>query len=173
MKWSIPAYAGESGKIEFLEQVYPRACGEINRAGSTMRFGGPIPVYKGKLTHRTFSVVELVYPSVYRETSEIPAPLEQVPGLSPRVQGNKINFHRTSVLWVYPRACGGTACCARTIVSALGLSPRMQGNCDWAKCGRGMGRSIPTHAGKIKSQKKSRRVFPQKKARLLPIFFSL
>ncbi len=129
---SIPARAGEPNPLHVVAvhyEVYPRACG-----GTTFE--------------------------IYERLPEL--------GLSPRVRGNPIrirgNVPRTgsiparagepvsnlrpfSVVWVYPRACGGTALPSTRRPRSGGLSPRVRGNPGRAPGPGRDGGSIPARAG--------------------------
>ena len=90
-----------------------------------------------------------VYPRVCGGTPSQPRQWVAVPGLSPRVRGNRagtrrragscrsipacagepaIFYLRRSATAVYPRVCGGTEAGQRGRVRQLGLSPRVRGN---------------------------------------------
>ena len=91
-----------------------------------------------------------------------------LPGLSPRVRGNR-HFDqsphdlvgsipacageptkprcRVRYLKVYPRVCGGTAFTAKTCLTGIGLSPRVRGNQSFDSHLDEVDRSIPACAG--------------------------
>ena len=109
-----------------------------------------------------------VYPRACGGTSSLSMFAHSIAGLSPRMRGNPLSCCSTterwgsipahageprvrvsvgSVLWVYPRACGGTTISASGSPVTGGLSPRMRGNQgNRADAHRRTG-SIPAHAG--------------------------
>ena len=106
-------------------------------------------------------------------------------GLSPRVRGNRqlvpVKWRRRrsiparagepcptsrspSAIWVYPRACGGTALASMPIFNTDGLSPRVRGNPGPVQPGGDGAGSIPARAGEpaaARDQNHHRRVYPR------------
>ncbi len=151
---SIPAHAGEPPRRRRArppDRVYPRACGGTNKthASESVPLGlsprmrgnrsdrvergghdGSIPAHAGEPP--VFSLVataERVYPRACGGTFLSPHGDQSVPGLSPRMRGNRSNIRfrrslqgsipahageprratkKSSGERVYPRACGGT-----------------------------------------------------------------
>ena len=171
---SIPAHAGKPQRVylsRFATRVYPRACGETSefvqaafaRAGlsprmrgnrvitraSVQKFGS-IPAHAGKPAATVGRcLAPWVYPRACGETRRYGGTRLWLPGLSPRMRGNRgqpphAPLHRGSIpahagkpravsagaerLWVYPRACGETPAIERAHQRDGGLSPRMRGN---------------------------------------------
>ena len=190
---SIPACAGEPQHQHGRQQydgVYPRVCGgtaghrrpPAERPGLSPRVrgnptwyafrrrdGGSIPACAGEPRRRRDGQPGTrVYPRVCGGTTGICAKGVIVPGLSPRVRGNRVLYAfrrrdggsipacagepgpsgvRRPRCKVYPRVCGGTPHPAAGTRTRLGLSPRVRGNpADPAGAGR-IGRSIPACAG--------------------------
>ena len=136
LQGSIPAHAGEPLRLSGVFQhawVYPRACGGTSGWVSSRNSArGLSPRMRGNLG------------STYRlrrmnDSGSIPAHAGE-PSRS---------CCASILLWVYPRACGGTGSCDRHHRTIPGLSPRMRGNRlaapSWRRQ-RYRG-SIPAHAG--------------------------
>ena len=190
---SIPACAGEprsSSPEPSSSPVYPRVCGGtgIRRrtswtaGGLSPRVrgnpsvipglggpGGSIPACAGEPAWKWLSPgTSKVYPRVCGGTEYITATYADVPGLSPRVRGNRAGGAGHDAvwgsipacagepggagpggrgLWVYPRVCGGTGWPGAVQPRGTGLSPRVRGN---LVCALSYGRiagSIPACAG--------------------------
>ena len=129
---SIPARAGEpSAPIADRKgnTVYPRACGGTryipdNPPGQL----GLSPRVRGN--HSFMSILSKAIESIPARAGE--------PSLANDVRG---------LIWVYPRACGGTPDVSHREIKEVGLSPRVRGNLPGAGCkGRAI-RSIPARAG--------------------------
>ena len=124
---SIPAHAGEprppSGP-PWPRRVYPRACGGtlVDKVAQNVD-KGLSPRMRGNLAH---------YATAPADWRSIPAHAGE-----PRVC-----YRVCRVVWVYPRACGGTRMGPDNLKTSLGLSPRMRGN-------RRPARQSPTHMGSI------------------------
>ena len=190
---SIPARAGEP--LAYLElqrsiKVYPRACGgttcrQIHMycyVGLSPRVRGnqylqivrdtnqrSIPARAGEPSLRQPPVpARTVYPRACGGTLIKPSQPQTVPGLSPRVRGNRnIGYAarlgsrsiparageptrrtlRRTGAQVYPRACGGTSTCSVRPSMRTGLSPRVRGNLQQLGQELGRWRSIPARAG--------------------------
>ena len=129
---SIPAPAGEPCQMAFLfghVQVYPRACGGTIPARCWMMMGrGLSPRLRGNRPDATTDV---------DEPGSIPAPAGEPHHLDKICQ----------IVWVYPRACGGTGVMDEVRGYLPGLSPRLRGN--RRAIGESVGRlgSIPAPAG--------------------------
>ena len=162
---SIPARAGEPHTDGFRTEiylVYPRACGGTGQTGL-------FPARAGEPAAGASVACSCgVYPRACGGTGGSGNIPSSVPGLSPRVRGNRLSVALgrgngrsiparagepcwmrwySSPLGVYPRACGGTVSFKRSITSVTGLSPRVRGNPatpQWAKITT---RSIPARAG--------------------------
>ena len=193
---SIPAYAGEPSwaiSHAMRVQVYPRVCGGTSRTSSSagihsglsprMRGNrrpalGPgrprrsersIPAYAGEpYGPDGMSVVHMVYPRVCGGTIFGSPWMSSVPGLSPRMRGNRPWMSRLpftsgsipayagepdplrrdrSSRAVYPRVCGGTQRRQVRQAAQNGLSPRMRGNLPSFDRHDYAAGSIPAYAG--------------------------
>ena len=110
---SIPALAGEPLQTQWATitvPVYPRACGGTHTPANESQMPmGLSPRLRGNPTK---------YPTAQVRQRSIPAlagePFSRTP--SP------------SLIWVYPRACGGTHTPANESQMPMGLSPRLRGN---------------------------------------------
>ena len=129
-----------------------------------------IPACAGKPWLPPVSTCRLrVYPRVCGETEVSSFCTTPNLGLSPRVRGNhhpadghldtdgsipacagKPHAWSWEASWptVYPRVCGETRCCRRSLAASRGLSPRVRGNRLPVVVGFGSTRSIPACAGK-------------------------
>ena len=171
---SIPACAGEPAAYTTggnVNAVYPRVCGGTqschfalpaqyglsprvrgNRPATGNAAGVPrsIPACAGEPPQRWREILpQRVYPRVCGGTSWGFQTSVIVPGLSPRVRGNRLpatpnlrevrsipacagepNPTRAGVCphGVYPRVCGGTFRAVRAYSICAGLSPRVRGN---------------------------------------------
>ena len=190
---SIPACAGEPDRDHrprLVGGVYPRVCGGTQavsafgpessglsprvrgnreRQGGYAVRAGSIPACAGEPIPLSMEAVSSgVYPRVCGGTSICACNAATVPGLSPRVRGNREAIELgTSVggsipacagePWsgtnpankcrVYPRVCGGTRVPSGTLLAGGGLSPRVRGNLQLASArGEDVG-SIPACAG--------------------------
>ena len=190
---SIPAPAGEplgEASLMPLREVYPRACGGTVRGGLCLRAGcGLSPRLRGNRlpepgagerrrsipapagepgNYPRGTIPAWVYPRACGGTLRRPKQLHLLPGLSPRLRGNRNRLHPRGHLRrsipapagepqrstgptppdpVYPRACGGTVCNVTHPDPAAGLSPRLRGN-QSHDVGTGLVvRSIPAPAG--------------------------
>ena len=190
---SIPAYAGEPRNTltpSLATPVYPRVCGGTSPAparptppkglsprmrGNRQRVraagqrGRSIPAYAGEpLCANPVGGVPRVYPRVCGGTTNLPAAIARMDGLSPRMRGN--HGHTAVRQWppgsipayagepaaglvssgrgtVYPRVCGGTGDVRRDGRYGVGLSPRMRGNRPRLLGPHPQRRSIPAYAG--------------------------
>ena len=129
---SIPAHAGEpeqEGPQERDGRVYPRACGgtQVRRFEIGAR-PGLSPRMRGNL--HVIWCIQMADGSIPAHAGEPPAPNLGWP-----------------MLWVYPRACGGTATAAACRPHRSGLSPRMRGNHRLPCHSPAYQGSIPAHAG--------------------------
>ena len=109
-----------------------------------------------------------VYPRVCGGTIRVSSQVSNQCGLSPRVRGNRVEFHclvytprsipacagephrscaSTRSAQVYPRVCGGTRYGRPLTPSISGLSPRVRGNLDRKTGALQAQRSIPACAG--------------------------
>ena len=126
-----------------------------------------------------------VYPRVCGGTVDFSDPLPAVPGLSPRVRGNRgeaaeaprasgsipacagepqAGRHERVLVGVYPRVCGGTRRESLHPTALVGLSPRVRGNRRRAGHGHPQKRSIPACAGEPRLQESEYRypaVYPR------------
>ena len=190
---SIPASAGEPDRAcvcVVIIEVYPRECGGTGRRhretidahglsprvrgnqpslGGLPTWAGSIPASAGEpRTAASPTPAMRVYP---RECGGTAAPSSSpgtLPGLSPRVRGNRHVEHEAHVLGgsipasagepgtrspssatcrVYPRECGGTPFDPAIKRSFSGLSPRVRGNPSRESRERSSGGSIPASAG--------------------------
>ena len=112
-KRSIPAPAGEPSGSQHRSRsmaVYPRACGGTpDNVWGHSYHGGLSPRLRGNRPNWKFSTAS---------NRSIPAPAgEPGSGRPP-----------SPVMWVYPRACGGTKNSGTPCGSVGGLSPRLRGN---------------------------------------------
>ncbi len=190
---SIPARAGEPRLLRFphsVAWVYPRACGGTplfaRRSGRCRGLSPRVRGNHGKNRSRATNVRSIparagepappspdspsdrVYPRACGGTATRPAQHITLPGLSPRVRGNRQPArHVQSVhgsiparagepymvrkwharYWVYPRACGGTRDMAHTNGMESGLSPRVRGNRRTVHGAPQLDGSIPARAG--------------------------
>ena len=147
----------------------PRVRGNPHRLDRAGDFRRSIPARAGEpRPSGTSATRSRVYPRACGGTRLLPAPGGLDLGLSPRVRGNPRDLGRGHALrgsiparagepsssrlrglcvWVYPRACGGTALVGSPTDTARGLSPRVRGNrIDVRPDRRGIG-SIPARAG--------------------------
>ena len=194
---SIPACAGEPiRRLPSLqhETVYPRVCGgTATSAGRRPYSPGLSPRVRGNPTRlhplrnicgsipacagepRRWTVGQgmmWVYPRVCGGTLFGSLYALSLPGLSPRVRGNRdysFSCHRprwsipacagepkpwgprTEQSRVYPRVCGGTSRPASVSGPAEGLSPRVRGNLSTEMSRSPSERSIPACAGEPNS----------------------
>ena len=169
---SIPAYAGEPCEPALecgRSWVYPRVCGgtEVVLAvlpgpvGLSPRMRGnqmvdlakslfprSIPAYAGEPQTASPSVqLPPVYPRVCGGTVHSCDYEKAVPGLSPRMRGNRHHPRGRRATRVYPRVCGGTYRFPAPLVRLRGLSPRMRGNPQSAYRLAQPAGSIPAYAG--------------------------
>ena len=153
---SIPACAGEPRRptpSSLMQSVYPRVCGgtghpQILRPracglsprvrgnpgeiGIGLAYPGSIPACAGE-------------PSTARTTA---SPERSIPACA----GEPQEMHRSSPRWrVYPRVCGGTPPCWKSLTTCRGLSPRVRGNRRKGRRQYGAARSIPACAGEPSS----------------------
>ena len=147
----------------------PRMRGNPMRDRDRAVRGGSIPAHAGepRTENRCWQQTG-VYPRACGGTIAAQSQSPQVPGLSPRMRGNlsrdlgladrigSIPAHAgeparqsvpSSLLGVYPRACGGTRATRNSGVSSSGLSPRMRGNHVTDSPLVADDGSIPAHAG--------------------------
>ena len=171
---SIPACAGEPAPVSAPSQepqVYPRVCGgtewpapaEAIARGLSPRVRGnqelgkrrgseqrSIPACAGEPQNGSQYVTFVsVYPRVCGGTRSRGSRRARLPGLSPRVRGNRRRIwlpepntgsipacagepsqrgHPARPRGVYPRVCGGTWRSCASTTSLYGLSPRVRGN---------------------------------------------
>ena len=190
---SIPACAGEPSAGQRTGRwtgVYPRVCGGTKtgcelvsptaglspRVRGNPREGvvrsrriGSIPACAGEPCMPMLSIGTLrVYPRVCGGTGNSGGYKIVVPGLSPRVRGNRCHpmrmlERRRSIpacageprddwdgvygLTVYPRVCGGTGRLGEPATTGCGLSPRVRGNPTQLPLVDAPTRSIPACAG--------------------------
>ena len=130
--WSIPACAGEPGRISMSfrqSKVYPRVCGGTYPTMTNwMEWRGLSPRVRGNLRRG------LREPG---RTGSIPACAGEPVSMKAGLGGRR----------VYPRVCGGTRSVHAVDAARKGLSPRVRGN---LLCGRyvtASPRSIPACAG--------------------------
>ena len=190
---SIPACAGEpcrKASATWPARVYPRVCGGTRNIGvPIVGYAGLSPRVRGNL-NRVFAgeigrgsipacagepgtdfenVLRFtVYPRVCGGTATPPVTCNDLPGLSPRVRGNRWSQTRRqrmpgsipacagepcppscteSCTRVYPRVCGGTGGNGHPAPPPTGLSPRVRGNQGEVIGQRLTTRSIPACAG--------------------------
>ena len=170
---SIPALAGERLDPSISQprsRVYPRACGGTDLEGmAKAAAAGLSPRLRGNaLRYSSGDIFRRVYPRACGGTAGISGSLVARTGLSPRLRGNgfegltSLSTHGSipalagerrnpcsdgAILWVYPRACGGTRNGRRVHNVKMGLSPRLRGNVQaLARPVRRLG-SIPALAG--------------------------
>ena len=147
---------------------------------------GSIPAYAGEPPRRDISSGGWrVYPRVCGGTQAVPRESGTIPGLSPRMRGNRFvtsrhsrrsgsipayagepDIARRGVVEsrVYPRVCGGTDELAAREYGDQGLSPRMRGNPCLRRCLHILHRSIPAYAGEpatVFHQGENTRVYPR------------
>ena len=129
---SIPALAGErlpKMSMRPRKRVYPRACGGtcVDHLATDSR-PGLSPRLRGNASQRTVKGRSL--------------------GSIPALAGERrpVMVTRPPV-WVYPRACGGTAAAAAAHSRNTGLSPRLRGNVFSLLIRLGALGSIPALAG--------------------------
>ena len=190
---SIPACAGEPSSITALMlsmTVYPRVCGGTespyrskstwsglsprvrgNRrySSSLWRGSGSIPACAGEpLLRRILVRIRRVYPRVCGGTCAVRSRSSLIPGLSPRVRGNRrgssifaqiagsipacagepcTSRRKRRPQRVYPRVCGGTPKIGRFGSRRWGLSPRVRGNPERLGVRARVRGSIPACAG--------------------------
>ena len=170
-------------KLAGVQGLSPRVRGNRRIESGRCRLLGSIPACAGepkKITASLYSVG--VYPRVCGGTCSVNALFTALPGLSPRVRGNRsqhvpsgedngsipacagepakrVPLQRQDR--VYPRVCGGTLGRSGAGAVCQGLSPRVRGNLGQAALGPG---SIPACAGEP-SAKRTRpgetRVYPR------------
>ena len=207
---SIPACAGEpllrSGPRP-TSMVYPRVCGGTNiRHCAICNCRGLSPRVRGNLGQiecagqcaRSIPACagepfapglrqarRSVYPRVCGGTSPVAGVRIGIPGLSPRVRGNRMAGMQLEILsrsipacagepalaslqmrqtGVYPRVCGGTTRSRRASVAARGLSPRVRGNHCRRPDAEPTRRSIPACAGEPRQRagaRQDRQVYPR------------
>ena len=129
---SIPARAGEPRRRTArcsLAGVYPRTCGGTSfTLCAALRRAGLSPHVRGNLGH---------VHDAHVGTGSIPARAGEPASYPPFI----------SLIWVYPRTCGGTKDRGSSRQPARGLSPHVRGNLwgylDWIA----RQRSIPARAG--------------------------
>ena len=128
---SIPAYAGEPGKLCYhpVVPVYPRVCGGT-------RVGGAAAGFTEGLSPR-MRVNRYQHDAHGENRGSIPAYAGE-----PRR-----NRRAKETPSVYPRVCGGTPAQPPRKGDTIGLSPRMRGNHHVAEYNIGGKRSIPAYAG--------------------------
>ena len=157
------------GQQANLQGLSPRVRGNrVAKAGRVAAFGS-IPACAGEPSGAgRRGRGQGVYPRVCGGTSPARVTASVLPGLSPRVRGNRgaailpRNGQRSipacageptaaarssALLAVYPRVCGGTARISSRESTRRGLSPRVRGNLDPGVVGGVGGRSIPACAG--------------------------
>ena len=171
---SIPACAGEPWPAQFAaleSEVYPRVCGgtavlghiQFGQPGLSPRVrGNPLPPAKERPARGSIPACAgeppgpqiaqsqpAVYPRVCGGTQGAAMHVQDMPGLSPRVRGNRPRAGCGAVragsipacagepgrrpcgagkAQVYPRVCGGTPGGQRLPADYVGLSPRVRGN---------------------------------------------
>ena len=171
-------------------RVYPRACGGTMRScqwrllfqglsprvrgnhqynAETERIQGSIPARAGEpIPAPIMPLADRVYPRACGGTFNQVPEGALVPGLSPRVRGNRHRQRRYGGCpgsiparageptprasqrctdRVYPRACGGTKTLLDALTDTPGLSPRVRGNLRQHQHHRGDHGSIPARAG--------------------------
>ena len=149
LRRSIPARAGEplrGGTRRCCSRVYPRACG-----GTFLRSFTPVP---------STGLSPRVRGNPHRDRGQ-EARQGSIPARAgePRRSGAGLGS-----IWVYPRACGGTAGCGRRTYHSSGLSPRVRGNQLHRQRRALYQGSIPARAGEPSSRRCSRRcgrVYPR------------
>ncbi len=147
----------------------PRVRGSLPRRALHLSQRGSIPARAGEPTcHSSQRFRSKVYPRACGGAESLQPLRRFLPGLSPRVRGNRLCALALSLLsWsiparagqpttpmpaprsasVYPRACGATRSPRLTLHKPAGLSPRVRGNpLRLVLGGRGQG-SIPARAG--------------------------
>ena len=164
----------------------PRVRGNPGRTWEYRRTIWSIPACAGEPSRLLFSIARgTVYPRVCGGTAPSWPGAPSMPGLSPRVRGNRpvsLQFRvvvgsipacagepgtvggGASVKRVYPRVCGGTMPLAEKSTRTGGLSPRVRGNQPYRLPVLGSRRSIPACAGEPTcGYKKARtmRVYPR------------
>ena len=170
--------------------VYPRVCGGTGDMDDLLgRFRGLSPRVRGNRTNRLRHGMEpgsipacagepcprtydsspcTVYPRVCGGTFRHQPHRNRLPGLSPRVRGNRTELETTPAaggsipacageppghrggrigIGVYPRVCGGTVCRQYYPIYRAGLSPRVRGNPPSWSSRRAVSGSIPACAG--------------------------
>ena len=155
-----------------LAGLSPRVRGNQRQRPHPRRHRGSIPACAGEPGIRPGSGCgPWVYPRVCGGTAWRIVRRPAVPGLSPRVRGNRGSApreraargsipacagepaRRPAAAWtprVYPRVCGGTTPTASRYVRPAGLSPRVRGNPDLAAATYTQYGSIPACAGEPK-----------------------
>ena len=209
-RWSIPAGAGEPPIVPtsaVQTGVYPRGC------GGTAAPVPPVPAVHGlsprvrgnptqkplKLLERrsipagagepkeshSWKELDRVYPRGCGGTRVTLRMTVIIPGLSPRVRGNRLSQKSNGSVTrsipagagepgvrgtalrrcvVYPRGCGGTQAIAKQLQIVEGLSPRVRGNRCPPCVEIGIGGSIPAGAGEPRWRNPSTRklrVYPR------------
>ena len=147
----------------------PRVRGNLVQRTAVPHCGRSIPACAGEPgTYSGSRSCVRVYPRVCGGTHLRQRPVANVPGLSPRVRGNRVGQvvdsvsarsipacageplgHDADMLvsQVYPRVCGGTMCRQDGVKQVTGLSPRVRGNLVRAINGGNAQGSIPACAG--------------------------
>ena len=147
----------------------PRVRGNPPLAGHLARPVRSIPACAGEpIADIATRGAAAVYPRVCGGTPASGPALARRQGLSPRVRGNLVNVRLVGIcgrsipacagepptgVWgrcrcaVYPRVCGGTNFCVRSVKSTIGLSPRVRGNPGAGQRERQSTGSIPACAG--------------------------
>ena len=152
-----------------LQGLSPRMRGNRTVSVDEPDGTGSIPAHAGEPSStRRSPRSNRVYPRACGGTEDWWAVQWTLTGLSPRMRGNRAHGHDgvqaggsipahagepsvvsvpPALIWVYPRACGGTRTWMLACSAPTGLSPRMRGNL--RRWGRPPPRSwsIPAHAG--------------------------
>ena len=151
------------------EGLSPRLRGNPFSSALTQDYWRSIPAPAGEPKARPQpQSVHAVYPRACGGTVGVPEMRPALPGLSPRLRGNRtrrtchsspirsipapagepvVDWRRVGRQRVYPRACGGTLRVCSVPSAANGLSPRLRGNRAVARCQPCQRRSIPAPAG--------------------------
>ena len=159
--------SGSRGR--YLEGLSPRVRGNHDPNLDIVIIAGSIPACAGEPA--SVSGVECtitVYPRVCGGTSSALCSSQCLPGLSPRVRGNRVELNQRTIRersipacagepprrpgladtsGVYPRVCGGTSRTLSTPSPAGGLSPRVRGNLTHSFHSIARRGSIPACAG--------------------------
>ena len=165
---SIPACAGEPTATRTpgpIRRVYPRVCGGTHKPldcsslaqGLSPRVRGNRPLAEGhQPDHGSIPACAgepwagcryrhhfRVYPRVCGGTRRFSCLIQFMPGLSPRVRGNRAGGGRNELgPRVYPRVCGGTSMPASFRAKGTGVrgNPNL---CSDARCPRVCGGTLP------------------------------